>query len=169
MDHDRPERQVETLLYELFQNAPMAIGIREVRGNEIVHVEDNPCAAALFDRTPDQARGVSESELGVSRKQIERAIVRFRAARVADHPMTAELTVETTRGPRLLSGKVIALASLRRGFCPSRAESLRSRASSSSCGAEGGASSRSSACWRGGVAMGASPWRARRRRPLRER
>ena len=165
-DHELPERQVvETLLYELFQNAPMAIGIREVRGNEIVHVEDNPCAAALFDRTPDQARGVSESELGVSRKQIERAIVRFRAARVADHPMTAELTVETTRGPRLLSGKVIALASLRRGFCPSRAESLRSRASSSSCGA----SSRSSACWRGGVAMGASPWRARRRRPLRER
>jgi C4-dicarboxylate-specific signal transduction histidine kinase len=108
-DGEGTERRAEALLYELFTNSPTPVAIREVRDGEIVHVEDNPRAAALFDLTPDEVRGRTEAELGVSRQQIERAIARFRAARASGHPVTAELGVETKRGPRVLSGKVLAL------------------------------------------------------------
>lgn len=100
---------MEALLYELFTNSPTPVGIREVRGDEIVHVDDNPSAAALFDRTPEETRGCTEGELGVPREQVERAIVRFRTARASNHAMTAELGFQTKRGTRLLSGKVVAL------------------------------------------------------------
>ncbi len=106
---DHAAQRVETLLYELFTNAPVAIGVREVRGNDIVHVEDNPRSAALFGKTPAQTRGVTDADLGVSRAQIDRAILRFRAARACGHPLAAEISVPVVGGPRLHSGKVLAL------------------------------------------------------------
>jgi two-component system, NtrC family, sensor kinase len=108
-DRKQGQGRVETLLYELFTNAPTPIGIREVQGEEIVHVEDNLRAAALFSRTPEETRGLSETDLGVARAQVDRAILRFRAARTSGHPMTAELSIDTKRGTRHLSGKVVAL------------------------------------------------------------
>jgi len=106
---ERTQARIETLLYELFTNAPTPLGIREIVGDQIVHVEDNACAAALFDRTPEQVRGLTEAALGISRAQIDRAIARFRLARASGHPLTAELTLDTKAGPRVLSGKVSAL------------------------------------------------------------
>lgn len=103
-------QRLEVLLYELFTNAPLAIGIREVRGHEIIHLEDNPRAAALFGRSPEQMRGITDADLGVPPEQIDRAIARFRAARSSGHAIAAEITVPSADGaPRTLAGKVLAL------------------------------------------------------------
>jgi len=101
--------RTESVLAELFERCPVAIGIRDVRGQEIIHVEDNPPAAALFRKTPDELRGRSESELGISRAQIDRAIARFRAARASSKAVSVEMSVNLPDGPHLLAGTVLAV------------------------------------------------------------
>src|SRR5690349_7815420 len=97
------------LLVELFETCPVAIGVREVRGDDIVHVEDNHQAAALFGKTPEEVRGRTEAELGIPRDQIVRAIARFRAARESGKPATVAFNVEGARGTRTLEGTVVVL------------------------------------------------------------
>jgi len=97
------------LIGELFQNCSIAIGVRDVRGHDIVHVEDNPRAAAFFHKTPEQLRGVSEAELGVPRDHIDRSIARLRVARATGKPGIVEFSLESPHGRRTLSGTVVAL------------------------------------------------------------
>jgi PAS domain S-box-containing protein len=98
------------LLRDVFTTAPVAMGIRAVRGDELVHIEDNPCAAALVGSTPDALRGMSESDLGVPAEQTARTIARYREAREARGPVTVELTYPETDGSlRAFEGKVIAI------------------------------------------------------------
>ena len=98
------------LLAELFETCPIAVGVRDIVGDRtIVHVEDNRRAAALFDRSPEELRGVSEASLGVPPDQIARAIARLRLARSSGTPGAVELTVDSARGPRQLAGTVVAL------------------------------------------------------------
>ena len=105
----RAEKRNLELLAALFERCPVAIGVRDIDGRMIIHVEDNARGAALFGRTPEQLRGVSEASLGVPADQIERAIARFRLARSTGRPAHVELTIESATGPRTLSGNVIAL------------------------------------------------------------
>jgi signal transduction histidine kinase len=102
-------RNVE-LLAELFESCPVAIGVRDVvDGRALVHVEDNRRAAALFGKTPEELRGLSEESLGVPAAQVARAIHRLREARATGRPARVELTVDSKLGPRTLAGNVIAL------------------------------------------------------------
>ena len=105
----RVEKRNLELLAALFERCPVAIGVRDIDGRMIIHVEDNARGAALFGRTPEELRGVSEASLGVPADQIERAIARFRLARSTGRPAHVELTIESATGPRTLAGNVIAL------------------------------------------------------------
>jgi PAS domain S-box-containing protein len=102
--------QLGQLLRDVFTSAPVAIGIRAVRGEDLVHIEDNPRAAALLGSSPDALRGRSERELGVPPDQTERMIARLREARSAGGPASIDLTFADADGSvRVLEGKVIAI------------------------------------------------------------
>lgn len=98
------------LLRDVFTSAPVAMGIRAVRNDDLVHVEDNPCAAALMGSTPEALRGRSERELDVPSEQIARTLARFREARRARGPVTFELSYTDEDGAvRSFEGKAIAI------------------------------------------------------------
>jgi PAS domain S-box-containing protein len=99
-----------SLLRTVFTSATVAIGIRAIRGDDLVYVEDNPRAAALMGSTPDALRGVTDRELGVSPEQTRRSIERFQLARATGGPVSIELTYPRADGaPRVLIGRAVAL------------------------------------------------------------
>jgi PAS domain S-box-containing protein len=98
------------LLRGVFTNAPVAIGIRAVRGDDVVHVEDNPRSAALYGGTPDSLRGRSERELGIPPERTRATIARLRSAREARGPVAIEVVHHEPDGSlRTFEGMVIAL------------------------------------------------------------
>ena len=98
------------LLQTVFTSATVAIGIRAIRGDDLVYVEDNPRAAALMGSTPDALRGVTDRALGVAPEQTRRSIERFRKARATGAPVSIELTYPNGAGTsRTLVGKAVAL------------------------------------------------------------
>ncbi|HSO37487.1 MAG TPA: ATP-binding protein [Labilithrix sp.] len=98
------------LLRTVFTTATVAIGIRAIRGDDLVYVEDNPRAAALMGSTPDGLRGVTDRELGVAPEQTRASIERFRMARATGAPVSLELTYPSAGGtPRTLVGRAVAL------------------------------------------------------------
>jgi len=98
------------LLRTVFTSATVAIGIRAIRGEDLVYIEDNPRAAALMGSTPDALRGVTDRELGVAPEQTRRSIERFRMARATGGPVSIELTYPSgTGGARTLVGRAVAL------------------------------------------------------------
>lgn len=98
------------LLRTVFTSATVAIGIRAIRGEDLVYVEDNPRSAALMGSTPDALRGVTDRELGVAPEQTRRSVERFRMARATGAPVSIELTYPNAAGaPRTLVGKAVAL------------------------------------------------------------
>lgn len=98
------------LLHTVFTSANVAIGIRAVRGDELVYVEDNPRAAALMGMTPDTLRGVTDRELGVPPEQTRRSIERFRLARRSGGHVSLELSYPDGAGSsRTLAGHAVAL------------------------------------------------------------
>lgn len=103
-------QKIGQLLRDVFTTAPVAMGIRAVVGDDLVHVEDNPRAAALVGSTPDAVRGKSERELGIPAEQTRRTIARFREARRAGAPVSVEVTYADEDGSvRTLDGKAIAI------------------------------------------------------------
>lgn len=99
-------RALPELLESIFEHVPFALGVREVRGEDILHVADNPELAQLFDKLPDELVGKSELELGVEPAVVERALERMREARLSQHPVPFDLTF---RDGRSYAGSVIAL------------------------------------------------------------
>lgn len=103
-------QQLGQLLQKVFASASVAIGIRAIRGEDLVYIEDNPRAAALMGSTPAALRGVTDRQLGVPPEQTRRSIERFRTARAAGAPVSIELTYPNVGGgSRTLVGKAIAL------------------------------------------------------------
>jgi signal transduction histidine kinase len=89
------------ILEAVFQAARMSIGVREVRGDDVVHVLDNPVSAEQLGRTPEQTRGKTSRELGLSPWLVQRSIETFRQSRSANGPVHVEVPVrfpdESTR------------------------------------------------------------------------
>lgn len=110
-DREREVARLEALLRSLFDSAPLAIGIRAVRGDDLVHIADNPASAALLGQTPAALQNVSELAIGIDREQVARAIARFRQARAAGGPVPFELTYPFPGGARTLAGRVAPLPS----------------------------------------------------------
>lgn len=98
------------LLGEVFTSAPVAMGIRAVRGDDLVHVEANPCAASLLGLTPDTLRGRTDHDLDVPHAHTAEMIARFREARTERRAVSVELPYRAPDGTlRMLEGKVIAI------------------------------------------------------------
>jgi two-component system NtrC family sensor kinase len=108
-DAEQRSERLRDLLQSFFEHAPIAMGLRAVRGDDIVHVEDNAFAAALFGRTPAELRGKSERELGVADDLVRRALAGFGAARERGGPVGFEMKLDSATGARTLVGKVLPL------------------------------------------------------------
>ncbi|HSQ62620.1 MAG TPA: ATP-binding protein [Polyangiaceae bacterium] len=108
-DAEQQSERRRDLLQGFFEHAPIAMGLRAVRGDDIVHVEDNPFAAALLASTPAGLRGKSERELGVPDDVVRRAIARFRGARERGGPVDFQLKLDTATGVRTLDGKILPM------------------------------------------------------------
>jgi C4-dicarboxylate-specific signal transduction histidine kinase len=95
-------------LTSALREAPFPLGIREVRGDDVIHLLDNAAMAALFGKSPEQLVGKGERELGVDPDLIERAIKLLRRARARELPAKFELTFGITQ-PLALLGIAYAL------------------------------------------------------------
>jgi signal transduction histidine kinase len=104
----RAER-LGSLLRDLFAHAPIAIGIREVRGDDLVHVEDNPHAAAILDLSPDDTRGKTDRELGFGESQVRRAIELYRRASARNEPLDFEFRFEARKTPHVMHATLVPL------------------------------------------------------------
>lgn len=89
-------------------DAPFPLGVREVKGDDVVHVADNRAMAELFDSTPSKLSGKSELELGVDRGLVQRAIRLLRRARERNRPERFELSFGVSK-PQALEGTAHAL------------------------------------------------------------
>ncbi len=112
---ERKAEALSALLSSLFAHAPIAIGVRALRGDDLVHVEDNPRAAAMFGSTSERLRDTSERELGVNPRLISATIARYRAAVATGEPQTFELSFHTPEGERTFLGKLAPIPSDREG------------------------------------------------------
>ncbi len=108
-ERERDVARLEALLRSLFESAPLAIGIRSVHGDDLVHVADNPACATLLGRSVEALRDVSDRSLGIEQAQITRAIARFRQSRAAGVPLPFEMTFPASNGARTLAGRVTPL------------------------------------------------------------
>jgi two-component system NtrC family sensor kinase len=110
-DAEHESEMLRDLLQQFFEQAPIVMGLRAVRGQDIIHLEDNPRAAALLGSTPAALRGKSERELGVSGELVQRAIDRFHQARERGGVVEFEMQLDTADGERSLAGRILALPS----------------------------------------------------------
>lgn len=101
--------RLEALVQGIFDNAPIAIGLRAVRDGDLVHLADNPKIAALLGRSVEELVGKTDLEIGVEAADVRRAISRFRQARAAQGSLPFEATYEAPEGPRTMVGRVAAL------------------------------------------------------------
>ncbi len=101
---------LDRTLRDLFLHAPIAIGIRGVKGTDLLHIDDNPQAAALLGVLPDALRGKTDRELGADEAQIAGAIALFRRARKLGRPVEFEMKVQSAAGgARAMTGKLVPL------------------------------------------------------------
>ena len=78
----------------LFDLSPLAVGLREVVGADVVHLADNRRMAALFGRGEGELTGRSDGELGVDPERVARSITRYRVARAEGRPQRCPIAVE---------------------------------------------------------------------------
>jgi signal transduction histidine kinase len=108
-DQRGAERRAEalgTLLGSIFAHAPIAIGVRGVREGDLVHLADNPRAAAFFGQPAAQLEGRSDRELGVPQALVDVSLASWRAALATDAPVPFELSLPTPEGTRAFVGKL---------------------------------------------------------------
>jgi len=108
-DREREVERLQALVQGIFEHAPIAIGLRTIRGEDLVHVADNPKTGELLAMSVEALRGASDREIGVPLDDVRRAITRFRKARAAGRPLPFEVTYDFAHGPRTLVGKVAPL------------------------------------------------------------
>lgn len=109
--HDANARadRLDNVMRTLFLCAPFAIGVREIRGEDLVHIDDNPRSAALFGTTPDTLRDRTDLEIGVSQEKVDRAIARFRQSKSTSAPVDFEAVYQFPDGQHTVVGKVVPL------------------------------------------------------------
>ncbi len=94
------------MLRHLFETAPLMMGVVGLRPDDILHVADNPAAAAFFGTTPDATSGRLASDLGVPPEHIEHWLRRYRECAEADGPVRFRYPHETPDGTRWLEAVV---------------------------------------------------------------
>ncbi|WP_412060361.1 EAL domain-containing protein [Rubrivirga sp. IMCC45206] len=94
------------VLRHLFETAPLMMGVVGLRADDILHVADNPAAAAFFGTTPDATSGRLASDLGVPPEHLERWLHHYRACAEADGPVRFRYPHETPEGTRWLEAVV---------------------------------------------------------------
>jgi PAS domain S-box-containing protein len=87
-----------SILEAVFQAARLSIGVREIRGDDVVHVLDNPVSAAQLGLTPEQTRGKTSRELGLPAPFVLKSIEKFRDSRNADAPVQVEVPYRSPDG-----------------------------------------------------------------------
>lgn len=91
----------------LLDAAPVAIGVRQVKGDDFVHILDNRLAAAIWASTPEDLAGRSDRELGVSQARIDQVLARFDTARAENRAVDFEFDFSSPdAGQMLLRGKL---------------------------------------------------------------
>jgi len=90
----------------LLDAAPVAIGVRQVKGDDFVHVLDNRLSAAIYGKTPDEIVGRSDKEIGISQGVIDQVLARFDTARAENRAIDFEFDFSSKDTPRLLRGKL---------------------------------------------------------------
>jgi len=108
-DREQQVQRLQALVQGLFDNAPIAIGLRAVRGEDLVHLADNPKTGELLGIPVEALRGRSDREIGVAPDEVQRALSRFRRARAANRSIPFEVSYEFAGGPRTLVGRVAPL------------------------------------------------------------
>lgn len=101
-----------SLLASIFAHAPIAIGVRAVRGDDLVHVTDNPRSAAFFGRRPEHLSGRTDRELGVPQAIVDVSLASWREALATDGPVPFELTLPHPEGMRAFVGKLAPIPGL---------------------------------------------------------
>jgi signal transduction histidine kinase len=100
----------DALLASIFDASAFPLGIREIHGDEIVHVVDNAASASLHGTTTEEIAGRTERALGLSEEANAQMIERFRAARAAGAALRFEQTYANGAGARILRGRVAPIA-----------------------------------------------------------
>jgi PAS domain S-box-containing protein len=103
-------RQSEATLHSFFDNAPVMMGIVELRDNDILHITDNAVTARLFRRTPEAMQNRLDSQLGVPREHIHLWRDHYREAEQTQTPVRFEYFHPVPGGVRWLSAIVSAIA-----------------------------------------------------------
>lgn len=115
-----PLHECEALLSAVIDGAPIAIGVRRVRGDDLVHVRDNRNLAALFGQTPEALMGKSDLELGTAPEMVKNAIALSRLARDSGRAIRVELAFPSPLGVRRMHCRLVSLPPMADGaerFC----------------------------------------------------
>ncbi len=106
---ERTLAERDKLIACAFDTASSAFGVREIDGDDIVHLLDNSVSAAVFGKTPEELVGRRESELGVPQELLRRVIRTMRRAQKQGTAASFEIEYPTPDGTRLFEGKVVPI------------------------------------------------------------
>lgn len=99
----------------ILEAVPFPFGLRELRGDAVVHVADNSAAARLFSRTPEETRGKTATELGMTAQQSRACASVFLLARERREAVQIPTRYQTPEGVRdmICHAKALSGASAR--------------------------------------------------------
>lgn len=122
-------RENESVLRSFFESAPVMMGIVDVSADDIVHISDNPAAAALIGSTPEQMRGRSDHDLNISLEKFQLWLRHYHESERTRRPVRFDYSFDTDEGKRSLSVVVawIARSGEGRSRCSYVAEDVTDR------------------------------------------
>lgn len=78
-------------LHDLFTNSPCLMGIVEIRGDDILHLADNPQTCRFFGTTPAEMAGkLAHREMGVPKESLHLWLTNYAKARSTGQPVAFE-------------------------------------------------------------------------------
>jgi signal transduction histidine kinase len=105
--------KIDDALRVTFELVPMALGVRALAGDDVVHIFDNAAAAAQIGRTPDETMGRTARALGVNPELLHDCIERMRVAESTGEPVHAEIAYECPKGVRTVVQRIAPVAGSR--------------------------------------------------------
>ncbi|HVK76851.1 MAG TPA: ATP-binding protein [Kofleriaceae bacterium] len=100
---------LDRILRTCFEVTPMALGIRSLDGDDIVHVYDNPASAELFGLTPADLADKRATELGVDCALLPAVIEKMQTALRTGSMTRVEFEYETPAGHRHFVKRLAAI------------------------------------------------------------
>ncbi len=85
-DPTSPDALPPDVLRQLYDGAPLMMGVVEVHGDDLLHVSDNPASAGFFGTEPEATRGRYASDLGVPSEVVARWVRHYRRSRATGEP-----------------------------------------------------------------------------------